>query len=36
MCIYYKYTIYLHFSGPNSISFPLLFLSPLLPYDEFV
>lgn len=36
MCIYYKYTIYLHFSGPNSVSFPLLFLSPLLPYDEFV
>lgn len=27
MCIYYKYTIYLHFSGPNSVSFPLFFPS---------
>lgn len=31
MCIYYKYTIYLHFSGPNSVSFPLFFPSPPLP-----
>lgn len=39
MCIYYKYTIYSHFSGPNSVSFSFSFSSPLLPllpYDEFV
>lgn len=35
MCIYYKYTLYLDFSGPNSDSFLLPLPSPL-PYDEFV